>query len=333
MYSDFYGLTERPFNLTPDPRFLFLSRNHREVFAHLLYGIRQHLGFIELTGEVGTGKTTVLRTLLGQLADDAYRCAFIFNPAMSALDLLRSINREFGLPARGLSQAGLLQALNTFLLRENAAGRTVVLVIDEAQNLEPEVLEQVRLISNLETERAKLIQIVLAGQPELGSLLDRPNLRQLRQRIAVRFHLRPMDGDDTGAYIRHRLRVAGGEGKVAFAPGAVRAVFRRSKGMPRLINVFCDRALLVGYTGDAREITAGHIATAVRELRREGGPGLSGRLRPALPWAVSFLLAAVVTWLAVDRPAGAPPALPSAAAPAPSLPPDLAVQKPAGGNR
>ena len=197
MYRAYFGFREKPFNITPNPRFLYLSKQHKEAFAHLLYGIKNHAGFIELTGEVGTGKTTVLRTLLGQLDESTYICALILNPCLSALELLRNINREFGIPHEGLENGDLLEELNRFLLAENRAGKTVVLVIDEAQNLAPQVLEQIRLISNLETESDKLIQIVLAGQPELNAMLAKPELRQLAQRITVRYHLLPMDFEDS----------------------------------------------------------------------------------------------------------------------------------------
>jgi len=278
MYCDFYGFSEKPFTITPNPRFIFLSKNHKEVFAHLLYGVRNHCGFIEITGEIGTGKTTSLRTLLNQLDSDSYRLAFIFNPSLSAQELLRGINREFGIEAGGATTDELLTALNAFLLRENAAGRTVVLVIDEAQNLAAGVLEQIRLLSNLETENDKLIQIILVGQPELGSLLEQRSLRQLSQRITVRYHLRPMDFEDTRAYIRHRLEVAGCRHSNLFSDSAVRKIFRRSQGYPRVINVLCDRALLVGYTESARHITAAMVNTAVRELRRQAR-GRGGWLR------------------------------------------------------
>ena len=183
MYCDYYGFREKPFNITPDPGFIFLSAHHNEAFAHLLYGIDHHVGFIALTGEVGAGKTTVIRTLLGQLSPEQYRTALIFNPCLSSLGLMQSINREYGLAVDHTDTADLLNDLNRFLLEENAAGRTVVLVVDEAQNLGSAVLEQVRLISNLETERDKLIQIVLVGQPELRDLLSRTELRQLGQRV------------------------------------------------------------------------------------------------------------------------------------------------------
>lgn len=266
MYLDFYGFKEKPFTITPNPRFLYLSKNHKEVFAHLLYGIQEHSGFIAVTGEVGTGKTTVLRTLLGQLDDDAYRLAFIFNPCLSALDLLRSINREFGIDAEGASNSDLIHALNAFLLAQKNEGRTVVLVIDEAQNLEPSVLEQIRLLSNLETDTDKLIQIVLVGQPELNQLLGRNELRQLNQRITVRYHLDKMDFEDTCDYIGHRMRIAGGSHHTVFNPTALKKIYRYADGFPRLINILCSRALLVGYAEGCREVSPRMIASAIDEL-------------------------------------------------------------------
>lgn len=268
MYCEHFGFKESPFTITPNPRFIFFSKNHREAFAHLFYGITNRVGFMELTGEVGTGKTTVLRTVLSQIDDDNHRIALILNPCLSRLELMRSINREFGLPSEGLSSSELLQELNRFLLAENAAGRTVVLVIDEAQNLEPHVLEQIRLISNLETETAKLIQIVLAGQPELGTLLERKDLRQLSQRIAVRYHLRAMDFADTQAYIGHRLEVAGGRFAVNFTAAALKKVYRFSSGYPRLINIVCDRSLLIAFGESKHEVTAPDVAAAIAEIRR-----------------------------------------------------------------
>lgn len=272
MYLDFYGLTEKPFTITPNPHFIFFSTFHKEAFALLLYGINNHSGFMELTGEVGTGKTTVLRTLLGQLNEETHRIALIFNPSLSAVDLLRAINREFGISGSPDNAAELLAELNRFLLRENACGRTVVLVIDEAQNLAPDVLEQIRLISNLETETDKLIQIVLAGQPELERLLSRPELRQINQRIALRYHLRPLDRKDSAAYIEHRLNIAGGRGKVSFTPAAIRWIYRYSRGTPRLINMLCDRALLIGYTEDRKLITARIAANAFKDIMLKRAP-------------------------------------------------------------
>jgi general secretion pathway protein A len=262
---DFYGFQEKPFTLTPNPRFVYLSRNHREVFAHLLYGIEEGCGFIAITGEVGAGKTTVLRTLLEDLDNDHYRLAFIFNPCLSALDLLRGIQREFGIEGAAAEAGDLLHLLNDFLLEQRREGRTVVLVIDEAQHLDPAVLEQIRLLSNLETQTEKLIQIVLVGQPELGALLKRRNMRQLNQRISVRYHLGTMDLRDTDEYVRHRLRIAGGDDEI-FTPAALKKIYRYSGGLPRLINVVCGRALLLGYAQDSRIVTARMVAAAINEL-------------------------------------------------------------------
>ena len=266
MYNKYFGFNEKPFTLTPNPRFIFLSKNHKEAFAHLLYGINNHYGFIELIGEVGTGKTTVLRTLLGQLKDESYRTALIFNPCLTGVELLRSINHEFGLNSNSEYANELLVELNRFLLAENAEGRTVVLVIDEAQKLKPQVLEQIRLISNLETENDKLIQIILAGQPELKTLLERPELRQLNQRIAVRYTLKPMSTNETRAYIRHRMEVAGETGGVLFSLYAIKWIYLYTRGVPRMINILCDRALLIAYGEERRRISSNIVTRAIREI-------------------------------------------------------------------
>jgi general secretion pathway protein A len=266
MYTKYFGFNEKPFTLTPNPRFIFLSKNHKEAFAHLLYGINNHYGFIELTGEVGTGKTTVLRTLLGQLQDDCYRTALIFSPCLTGVELLRSINTEFGLESTSEYANELLATLNRFLLAETAAGRTVVLVIDESQNLQPDVLEQIRLISNLETENDKLIQIILAGQPELELLLARPDLRQLNQRIAVRYKLRAMSMEETRLYIRQRMEVAGETGGVSFSRASITWIYLCTRGVPRMINILCDRALLVAYGDERRRITSGIVLRGMWEL-------------------------------------------------------------------
>ena len=268
MYLDFHGFREKPFSLTPDPRFIFLSKNHREAFAHLLYGINNRVGFIALTGEVGTGKTTVLRSLLSQLDADHYCTALIFNPSLSPTELLQTITRELGVPTDPSDGLSALDALNLFLLRQNAEGRTVVLVIDEAQDLEAPVLEQIRLISNLETDREKLIQIVLSGQPELVKILKRKGMRQLAQRITVRYHLQPMDFQDTVLYINHRLEVAGGkEGGAIFFRRALKRIYRYSQGLPRLINAACDRALLAGYARDKARITTRIASAGIKDMR------------------------------------------------------------------
>jgi len=268
MYLNFYGFREKPFSLTPDPRFVFLSKTHKEAFAHLLYGVNHRVGFIALTGEVGTGKTTVLRALLSQLDADHHRTALIFNPCVSPEVLLQNINREFGISANTPNHTSFLDSLNVFLLQQNAEGRTVVLVIDEAQDLEAPVLEQIRLISNLETDREKLIQIILSGQPEFVQILKRNEMRQLSQRINVRYHLQAMDFQDTVHYINHRLEVAGGRGGVLFSGRALKRIYRYSGGLPRLVNAACDRALLAGYARDTATIDSRIAATGIRDMKR-----------------------------------------------------------------
>jgi len=265
MYCDFFGFTEKPFTITPNPQFIYLSGNHREAFAHLLYGIDSHAGFIAMTGEVGTGKTTVLRTLLSQLDPERYKSALIFNPCLSGEQLLASICRDFGIVAAEKNSFAYLEALNRYLLEQNAAGRTLVLVIDEAQNLAPEVLEQVRLISNLETERDKLIQIILAGQPELDGVFNRHDLRQLNQRITVRCKLSPMGLDDTKEYISHRLKISGSRIPGLFSKGAVKHIYRFSGGIPRLINVACERALIMAWTRESLTVTPYIAAQVIAE--------------------------------------------------------------------
>ena len=300
MYWEFFGFKEPPFALTPNPAFLFLSSPHQEAFAHLLFAIENRAGFIELSGEVGTGKTTIIRTLLNQLDPGMHRTALIFNPTLSPLGLFREINGEFGLPAAGNDLRELHLALNGFLLEENRAGRTVVLVIDEAQNLSVEVLEQIRLISNLETDRSKLIQIVLVGQPELRTLLSRGELRQLDQRITVRYHLKPMDFPDSCDYIRHRIRfAAGGSEPLTFSPGAVRKIFKFSGGLPRLINSACDRSLLLAYTSETREVAPAMAAAAIADLVKDA-PGPVSLCPRAL--AALLLLAALcaAAWSALS---------------------------------
>ncbi|MBI2354173.1 MAG: AAA family ATPase [Deltaproteobacteria bacterium] len=280
MYCEFFGFREKPFTITPNPNFIYLSAIHREAFAHLLYGIDSHAGFIALTGEVGTGKTTVLRTLLSQLDPERYRCALIFNPCLSGEQLLANICREFGVAAAERDCFGYLDALNRYLLEQNAAGRTVALVIDEAQNLTPDVLEQVRLISNLETERDKLIQIVLAGQPELNDVLGRHDLRQLNQRITVRCRLAPMKLHDTGDYISHRLKVSGSRIPGLFSSGAVKRIYRFSGGVPRLINLACEQALVMAWTRESLAVTTAIAAQVIAGSEAGcGGRSAWGRIR------------------------------------------------------
>jgi general secretion pathway protein A len=297
MYLDFYGFSETPFSLSPNPRFIFFSKTHKEAFALLLYGINKRFGFIELTGEVGTGKTTILRTLLSQLEEEKYRTALIFNPSSTTIDLMRAINQEFGIPAQWENATELLDELNRFLLDENSAGRTVVLIIDEAQNLSAQLLEQVRLISNLETETSKLIQIVLAGQPELGRILEKPELRQINQRIALRYNLHTLDREDSRAYIAHRLAMAGGDDKVSFSQRAFGWLYRYSRGTPRLINILCDRALLIAYTGDRRKITARTVALAFRDVMLKPAFHVFPAPRKMAAFAVATVLLAISVFI------------------------------------
>lgn len=287
MYSDFFGFKEKPFTLTPNPQFVFLSRSHSEVFAQLQYGIDSHAGFVAMTGEVGTGKTTLLRTLLSLLDSGRYRSALIFNSALSADQLLANVCREFGLEAAEQGRLGLLEALNRFLVDQHASGQTVVLVVDEAQNLAPDVLEQVRMISNMETDQDKLIQIVLAGQPELDALLARQDLRQLNQRITVRCRLNPMGYRDAAEYVNHRLQVAGCRIPGLFSRGALRRIYRYSGGIPRLINVACEQALVMAWTRESPLVT-GRI---VSRMLAENAPS---------HWRHSFF-GRLLDWLLVGR--------------------------------
>jgi general secretion pathway protein A len=268
MYEAFYGLSEKPFNLTPDPRFLCLSAKHKEAFSHLLYGIMSRSGFIMISGEIGTGKTTVCRYLLSKLDLDT-EVAFIFNPTLSPEELLRTINQDFGIETKATSVKDLIDELNAYLLDRYAQGKNCVLVIDEAQDLEPRVLEQIRLLSNLETETAKLLQIILIGQPELAEMLELPELRQLNQRITARYHLLPLNREETMQYIAYRLRIAGARNSVKFSSGALRVIHRFSNGTPRVINAVCDRALLIGFTQETRVFDKALIQQAIHEIRGE----------------------------------------------------------------
>jgi general secretion pathway protein A len=281
MYPKYFGLNEPGFSITPDPQYLFLSRQHREALAHLSYGTGDSGGFVLLTGEVGTGKTTVCRAFLDHLPEHV-DVALIFNPALNGRELLEAVCREFGLavPRRQMSTHDLLDLLNTYLLDVHAKGRRPVLIIDEAQNLSPEVLEQVRLLTNLETNKHKLLQIFLIGQPELRDLLEERRVRQVAQRITARYHLTPLRPSETRDYIRHRLRVAGA-GRELFTRWALRRVHRLSGGIPRLINILCDRALLGAYATGQQGVDWGTVGRAARELRGEGTPR-SVRWRHAL---------------------------------------------------
>ena len=299
MYEQFFGLDEAPFRLTPDPRYLFLSEKHREALGHLVYGIREGAGFIAITGEIGAGKTTLLRSLLGR-ADDSTRYAYVLNPVLTGVELLQEINHELGLPAQD-SRRELLSALNRYLVEQKQAGRSVVLVVDEAQTLDGAILEQLRMLSNFETETGKLIQIVLVGQPELRDLLARPELAQLNQRITVRWHLGSLDRRETSQYVAHRISVAcsGRTPRPLFTAAAHRRIFAESRGVPRLINILCHRALLVAFAHDRSRVDWRSVRRAVAENR---GPLEAGR---AAKQRRSWVGAAVAATLALGIAAGA----------------------------
>ena len=289
MYLSFFGLNEKPFAITPDPRYLYLSERHAEALAHLLYGINEAGGFVQLTGEVGTGKTTIVRSLLAQTPKNA-EIALILNPRMTAPEFLLTICEEIGIGVPDASMESLkdlVDILSHYLLKAHAGGRRVVLVVDEAQNLAPAVLEQVRLLTNLETNTQKLLQIILIGQPELRELLGRNELRQLAQRITGRYHLHPLSRDETAAYVRHRLRVAGATSDI-FSGAALSEIYRLSVGVPRVINVICDRALLGAYSMDRHRVTGTLVRNAASEV-------FGKRIVPNwLPWAAAGSTAVVL---------------------------------------
>jgi general secretion pathway protein A len=311
MYTSFFGLNEKPFSITPDPRYLFMSERHSEALAHLVYGVTESGGFIQLTGEVGTGKTTLCRTLLLNRMPSNADVAVVLNPQLSAPEFLEAICEELsiGVPTPRGSIKALIDALNRHLLYAHSEGRRTILVVDEAQNLAPEVLEEVRLLTNLETSKQKLLQIILIGQPELRELLARNDLRQLAQRITGRYHLEPLARDETNQYIEHRLKVAGALGEV-FDAGAKRAVFKLSQGVPRLVNVICDRALLGAYSQGTRIVNRRLIYRAAAEIT--GEPDLNTGWRWTLPVAgvavVTMLAIATAVWFDHSRQTVAAPA-------------------------
>ena len=265
MYLRFFNLREPPFNLTPDPRFLFLSAQHEEALTHLLYGIYERKGFIEITGEVGTGKTVLCRALLERL-DKTVSTALIFNSYLNKMELLQAITDDFGLAPRETTSKGYIDVLNEYLLSEFTAGHNAVVVIDEAQNLEPTVLEQLRMLSNLETERGKLLQIILVGQPELHAKLATLQMRQLEQRIAVRFHIHELTRTETEQYITHRMSVAGAAHTVTWSRHALRLIHSYTRGIPRRINLLGDRMLMTAFVRETHRISAAIVRRSVQEL-------------------------------------------------------------------
>ncbi len=292
MYQQYFGLSEAPFSIAPDPRYLYLSDKHREALAHLIYGVGDQGGFVLLTGEVGTGKTTICRCLLQQVPDDA-DIAFIINPRQSINQLLQSIFNDLGIDYdRGMTSKDLIDELNHYLLDAHANGRNTILIIDEAQNLSVDVLEQLRLLTNLETNEKKLLQLVLLGQPELNDLLAKSELRQLAQRVTARYHLSPLSKPEVTQYIEHRLSVAGCRTEL-FPAAAINKIFQLSKGVPRLINLICDRTLLGVYSTNNDQASAKIVANAAREIFPAQG-GFNWK-----PVGLSLLLAVAIFSAAV----------------------------------
>ena len=266
MYKAFFGLKENPFNVNPDPRYLYRTREMEEALACLTYGIQRRRGFILLTGEVGTGKTTLLNKFLEWLRGERVSTAFIFNPRLTVNQFLHFTLEDFGISCSTLMKSQVLLRLNQWLLERYKGGETAVLIVDEAQNLSPDVLEEIRLLTNLETATEKLLQIVLSGQPELEQILKRPELRQLRQRITLRSKMMPLSLQDTEGYIGERLRIAGADGVPIFSPEALKAVYRYSKGIPRVINLLCEHALITGFAEEKRTVNAEIVDSVANEF-------------------------------------------------------------------
>lgn len=304
MYEQFYGLREKPFNLVPDPQYLYLGKSHREALNHLLYGINEHEGFMVITGEIGVGKTTICRALLERL-EPRVRSALILNPIISELELLTTILEEFGMTAgtmgsgKGRTRKDLIDQLNECLLQLASQGDHAVLIIDEAQNLSLSVLEQIRLMSNLETHKEKLLQIILVGQVELAHKLALPELAQLNQRVSIRYHIGPLAAVEVKRYVNHRLRVAGSQGAIVFSEKAFQRIFRYSRGIPRLTNLACDRALLAGFQVGSPVITPQLVNRGLASLAGEGQDRKESRRAYV---AIILLLLAVIAVLAYENP-------------------------------
>jgi len=333
MYEDYYGFTEKPFSLTPDPKFLYLSESHRSAFDLLHYAIRRREGFVVVTGDIGTGKTTLCRAILGKL-DARTFTALVLNPFLSEEDLITLVLQDFGVVSReevkrgrltGVSKQELIDTLNEFLLSMLPIGGRAIVIIDEAQNLPAQVLEQIRILSNLETDKEKLLQVILVGQLNLQAMLRSPGMRQLDQRVSLRYQLNPLNREETAGYVAHRLQVAGGNGAVSFAPRALDLVHRLSGGTPRLVNLLCDRALLGGYGARVRRIPPEAVARAaetldlrpyrsglVARVRKMAGAFVTGGVASVLLGATAASVATELGWrptvgpAAVDPPKGPP---------------------------
>jgi general secretion pathway protein A len=296
VYETFFRLEHPPFGMTPDPRFLLRARVHHEALTALLFGLASDKGLMAVIGDVGTGKTTLCRALLEELPAGV-EAALILNPYLSGVELLGAILDDLGVPRQGSTQGELMAALGAHLLEAAAAGRQVVVLLDEAQHLSVDALEQIRVLSTLEAPGRKLLQVILIGQPELSARLERPELRQLDQRLAIRCHLRPLTDKETARYVEHRMRVAGLSGTLPFTRGALRAVWEATRGVPRLINLICDRALATAYQARAEEITPAFVKAAARSLRggrRRGWARRSAQLADAVTVAAGVLAAVLL---------------------------------------
>ena len=302
MYEQFYGLRDKPFSLTPNPRFVFYSQQYHEAEGQLIYGINNREGFMLVTGQPGTGKTTLCRDLIEKLDQEKSRSALIFNPFLNGMEMLAALLTEFGIavPDRG-TRKELLDRLNQFLLAQLAMGKSCVAIFDEAQHLAPEFLEQIRVLSNLETDQEKLIQIILVGQPELLDKIRTPQMAQLDQRVSIRVTLTDLNEEETDRYIHHRLNVAGARGQIRFSPKAVKEIYRGSHGVPRLINLICDRALLAGYASQTHDIQPEHVLKAIAALRGEDAQVSANTAQPkkAASWGRRAGTIAAVGMLAV----------------------------------
>lgn len=297
MYTKFYGLKEKPFEITPDPKFLYLSESHKEALAHLTYAVRERKGFTVVTGEVGTGKTTLVQTILSRL-DGTTKTAYLFNPLMGSTDFLHYICQDLGLKDQKKSKGQYLSQLHKFLLACYSRNENVVLIVDEAHKLDPKLLEEIRLLTNLETAKSKLLQVILIGQPELNDILEDPRFRQLKQRVSLRYHIQPLNKEDAQKYIKRRLRLAGAFDHNIFTSKAIKEIYRYTKGIPRLINIVCDNALLIGYATDHKIIGYKIIQEVIKNLEGENFQRRKKQRKPLLTiiLVAGAILIAILLW-------------------------------------